>query len=206
MRDRDLNEDELFEDLMALYTMNIRKSLMATLLRVMGPKVVPDAFCSDDESVTWRRVPCHTKDSYIVENHTFGKTTLYFYHKKLDTATDRQTRDLTNASIFPTMSPAQTCDVGYEIVRIVNSVPIPDLKGAFQVALNVLETPWCSIQLVALEAPANRTEKVKIVGADASKVTNLPDSKRAPLARKIAEGARKFGKLGQSLLLSCAIP
>ena len=55
VQDDQVNEDELFEDLMSLYTLHIRKSLMAVLLRVAGPNVRPDFFTSDDDSVTWKR-------------------------------------------------------------------------------------------------------------------------------------------------------
>lgn len=196
VQDDRVNEDELFEDLMSLYTLHIRKSLMAALLRVTGPKVRPDFFASDDDSVTWRRSEFGGEESlYIVENEKIGKTALSYYHKALPTAKLRESRDLVNAAIFPTMSLDETSDLAQDIVAIIDSVPVSDLKGLFQTALNVLETSWCSIQLVALKPPKDCKEKISVKGADALTKETIPASMRAPLARKIADGARKFGKL-----------
>lgn len=194
VEDDQVNEDELFEDLMSLYTLHIRKSLMAVLLRVAGPNVRPDFFTSDDDSVTWKRSDYFGNEEYIVENEKIGKTTLYYYHKSLPTAKLRKSRDLVNASIFPTMSLDETSQIAEDIVEILDRVPVSDLKGVFQTALNVLETSWCSIQLVALKSPENRNEKIFVEGADIQGTEFIPESMRAPLARKIAEGAQKFGK------------
>ena len=49
-----IDEDDLFDNLMSLYTVNIRKSLIATILRVLAPYVARRTFVSDDESVTWK--------------------------------------------------------------------------------------------------------------------------------------------------------
>ena len=92
------------------------------------------------------------------------------------------------------MSLDETSQIAEDIVEILDRVPVSDLKGVFQTALNVLETSWCSIQLVALKSPENRNEKIFVEGADIQGTEFIPESMRAPLARKIAEGAQKFGK------------
>tara|TARA_Y100000592_G_C5380776_1_gene273290 strand:- start:54 stop:539 length:486 start_codon:yes stop_codon:yes gene_type:complete len=49
-----IDEDDLFESLMSLYTVDIRKGLISTLLRVLAPYVGRRTFVSEDESVTWK--------------------------------------------------------------------------------------------------------------------------------------------------------
>lgn len=49
-----VDDDDLFDNLMSLYTVNIRKGLISTILRVLAPYVVRHTFVSEDESVTWK--------------------------------------------------------------------------------------------------------------------------------------------------------
>ena len=201
-----VDEDDLFADLMTLYAVHIRKSLLATILRVLGPRLLGQEVSSEDDTVVWK----HKGD--VIENEgdpykvcrcidAVGKTKLFYYNNVEEESSfeKRQERDYANASIFPGHSMASMAGVADDILACLGSLAPGRQRGVFQVALNLLETPWCSIQLVALKAPSHLVDVVSVPGASAGDMETVPDHMRAPLVRYIAESSRKYEKIANKV-------
>lgn len=136
--------------------------------------MIGEEFSSEDDTVVWK----HAGD--VIQNDdvpyklcrsidAVGKTKLLYFdnEEQENTFQRRQERDYTNASIFPGNSTGSMAGVADDILSAIGSVPAGYRRGIFQVALNLLETPWCSIQLVALEAPQHPGDVVSVPCASA---------------------------------------
>ena len=69
-----------------------------------------------------------------------------------------------HASIFPGQSVADLNLLGREIMQALLRVPFGLRRNVFSIALNILESGWSSVQIVALVPPPKLTDVVQIPG------------------------------------------
>tara|TARA_B100000035_G_scaffold199052_1_gene170087 strand:- start:7441 stop:7737 length:297 start_codon:yes stop_codon:yes gene_type:complete len=68
--------------------------------------------------------------------------------------------------------------VGKDISEAIVRVPLSARRHVFQIALNLLETSWSSIQIVALSAPDNPSCPVSIPGGEIKAPLISPECRR----------------------------
>lgn len=117
----DGNSDVLLDELLEVYIIHLRKSLLSAIIRVVAPRLVGVALTSDDGSATIKHggpLAANNSRPYRIERDEKirGRTTLHVF------GPCDPDDDVTRASIFPGKTIEDMAPVGREIVDHVNKL------------------------------------------------------------------------------------
>lgn len=174
----DGNSETLLDELLEVYIIHIRKSLLASIIRIVAPRLGDVMLTNDDESATIRHggpLSANGGNLYCVERDekVMGRTTLWMYGP-WDSSTD-----VIRGSLFPGKSPAEMLDLGKDIVHALSSSTPHELGQICVAALNTLDSAWTSIQTVAVTIPQDLKAPLAAGGATLEAAERAPPHQRA---------------------------
>jgi len=174
-------------EIVDVYVCQIRKSLMATLVRAAAPRLGKIEMISNDGAATWSGTvgPSPGAFSVVRLNNGLQKTTIKFSGPAAPSRAD----DLARSSIFPGLSLDKSMGMGQTIADVACSLRV-DHRHVVQVALDIMDTPWATITLVALTPPSNPSESVPFPGMPAHGAAPPAGCHVAHEARRISALAR----------------